>query len=486
MDRGRARHASSTKDRKLREQQAKRHAVAENGNKRRHLKRGKLLFARAPTKQIKQDGGMCETLVTSTSLLPPIHPELVSLDLSSFRFDGNAAAWNALATLADRRLLFSTPLFDLDPLPAASTTTFQGPGPWDRATVEARLDRASLQQWLAAEDGGEEEEKDDDEEVMNRKLLLFSGNDYLCLSSHPAVREAAAKAAQEYGMVPRGSARGDLWAHYLATTNWSSNHSHSSRKKSISSLLAAGRKPSEDERIAIFSDELNRGEIRLAERQKEAVVFVYKHCDMSHLESLLLFSMDGDFAPFPDLVKLRHKYGFLLVVDDAHATLVCGENGGGAPEMFGCENDIDISVGTLSKGVGCLGGFVACSTRWRRLILSRGRSFIFSTTLPLPRDMAISISKQERWRRSVIWGHVRYFASLTKLNVTSPIISIVLPPSLFVQRIRLWHSDQVALALAQRSGVVWIITAHGMTSQFRRSRAMGPLGSDDCIAAAST
>ncbi|TVU41457.1 hypothetical protein EJB05_14976 [Eragrostis curvula] len=152
--------------------------------------------------------------------------------------------------------------------------------------------------------------------------------------------------------------------------------------------------------------------------------------------------MDGDFAPFPDLVKLRRKYGFLLVVDDlhltchvdnclfkAHATLVCGENGGGAPEMFGCENDIDISVGTLSKGVGCQGGFIACSTRWRRLILSRGRSFIFSTTLPLPIDaavhVAISISKQERWRRSVIWEHVRYFASLTKLNVTSPIISIV-------------------------------------------------------------
>jgi len=97
--------------------------------------------------------------------------------------------------------------------------------------------------------------------------------------------------------------------------------------------------------------------------------------------------MDGDFAPFPELVKLRRKYGFLLVIDDvsilsplkynftdlganrilfifyflkAHGTLVCGENGGGAAELFDCENDIDISVGTLSKAAGCQGGFIAC------------------------------------------------------------------------------------------------------------------------------
>jgi 8-amino-7-oxononanoate synthase len=102
----------------------------------------------------------------------------------------------------------------------------------------------------------------------------------------------------------------------------------------ISSLLAAGRKPAEDERIAIFSDALNHASIidgiRLVERQQEVVSFVYKHCDMSHLELLLsscsmekkvvvtdsLFSMDGDFAPLPELVKLRRKYGFLLVIDD--------------------------------------------------------------------------------------------------------------------------------------------------------------------------
>ncbi|XP_037417888.1 8-amino-7-oxononanoate synthase-like isoform X1 [Triticum dicoccoides] len=367
----------------------------------------------------------------------------------------------ALASLAARRLLFNTRLIALAPPPPPSETSFAGPGPWDRATVEIQVDRTSIQQWLAA--NGEVSSQEDDE--VNRELILFSGNDYMCLSSHPAVREAAVKAAQDYGMGPRGSSLICGYTTYhklveeslaelqkkedclLCPTGFSANTALMTALGSISSLLVAGSKPAEDERIAIFSDALNHAStidgIRLVERQHQAVAFVYKHCDMSHLDFLLsscsmekkvvvtdsLFSMDGDFAPLPQLVKLRNKYGFLLVVDDAHGTLLCGENGGGIPELFGCEDDIDICVGSLSKGVGCQGGFIACSTRWKRLILSRGRSFIFSTALPVPVvasvHAAIHVSKKERWRRSVIWEHVQYFASLTKLNVTSPIIVIL-------------------------------------------------------------
>ncbi|KAM3332271.1 hypothetical protein ACQJBY_027838 [Aegilops geniculata] len=367
----------------------------------------------------------------------------------------------ALASLAARRLLFNTRLIALAPPPPPSETSFAGPGPWDRGTVEIQVDRTSIQQWLAA--NGEVSSHEDDE--ANRELILFSGNDYMCLSSHPAVREAAVKAAQEYGMGPRGSSLICGYTTYhklveeslaelqkkedclLCPTGFSANTALMTALGSISSLLAAGSKSAQDERIAIFSDALNHAStidgIRLVERQHQAVAFVYKHCDMSHLDFLLsscsmekkvvvtdsLFSMNGDFAPLPQLVKLRNKYGFLLVVDDAHGTLLCGDNGGGIPELFGCEDDIDICVGSLSKGVGCQGGFIACSTRWKRLILSRGRSFIFSTALPVPVvasvHAAIHVSKKERWRRSVIWEHVQYFASLTKLNVTSPIIVIL-------------------------------------------------------------
>ncbi|OEL18946.1 8-amino-7-oxononanoate synthase [Dichanthelium oligosanthes] len=315
------------------------------------------------------------------------------------------AQWNALvdaalARLEARSLLRATRPIALAP-PLAAPGTFAGPGPWDRAGVEIRLDRDTLYQWLA--EGGETCEQ---EEKLDGNLILFSGNDYMGLSSHPAVREAAVKAAQEYGMGPRGSALICGYTTYhklveeslaelkkkedclLCPTGFSANMAVMTALGSISSLLAVGRKPAEDERIAIFSDALNHASIidgiRLLERQQEALVFVYKHCDMSHLDFLLsscsiekkvvvtdrqvinevfmffLFSMDGDFAPFPELVKLRRKYGFLLVIDDAHGTLVCGENGGGAAELFECENDIDICVGSLSKGVGCQGGFIAC------------------------------------------------------------------------------------------------------------------------------
>ncbi|KAJ4797980.1 8-amino-7-oxononanoate synthase-like protein [Rhynchospora pubera] len=209
---------------------------------------------------------------------------------------------------------------------------------------------------------------------------------------------------------------------------------------SIPSLLSPT--PSAPHPIAIFSDQLNHASIidgiHLAERQSQAKLFVYRHSDMLHLHSLLsgcsitmkvvitdsLFSMDGDFAPLTQLVELRKKHGFLLAIDDAHATLVCGENGGGAGEYFGCEKDIDICIGTLSKAVGCHGGFIATSKRWKSLIQSRGRSFIFSTTIPVP-VVAASLAAISVGRRRAIWRRVQDFYSLSGLPISSPIISII-------------------------------------------------------------
>lgn len=125
------------------------------------------------------------------------------------------------------------------------------------------------------------------------------------------------------------------------------NHPHSNMAlmtaiRSIGSLLAGNSILSEDEKIVIFSDALNHASIidgiRLAGRQKGVRVYIYRHCDMYHLNMLLshcgmkrkivvtdsLFSMDGDFAPMVEFAKLRKKYGFLLVIDDAHGTFVCG------------------------------------------------------------------------------------------------------------------------------------------------------------------
>jgi 8-amino-7-oxononanoate synthase len=120
-----------------------------------------------------------------------------------------------------------------------------------------------------------------------------------------------------------------------------------------------------------------------------------------------------DPSPCQGLARLRRRYGFLLVVDDAHATLVCGEHGGGTAEMQGASAAVDVHVGTLSKAFGCLGGFAACSSRLRALLLNRGRHVIFSTSLPVPVVAAAraALRVAQRWAgggRSLppcIWTH---------------------------------------------------------------------------------
>ncbi|CAK7355901.1 unnamed protein product [Dovyalis caffra] len=272
--------------------------------------------------------------------------------------------------------------------------------PWDRTSVEISISEPTFHKWvLDIPSSGDEDVSRNgvtDHKKANgkfKKLLLFSGNDYLGLSSHPTISRAVAKAAQEHGMGPRGFAAN--MAVMVALGN-------------IVSLLAAAEKPMKEDRIAIFSDALNHASIidgiRLAERQQTVDVYVYRHCDMSHLSSLFLFSMDGDFAPMIELVNLRKRHGFLLVIDDAHGTFVCGKHGGGVAEEFNCDRQVDICIGTLSKAAGCHGGFIACRylwrTIWKQLIQSRGRSFIFSTSSPVPiaaaAHAAVIVGKRKR------------------------------------------------------------------------------------------
>nr|GLL21044.1 8-amino-7-oxononanoate synthase [Ipomoea trifida] len=351
---------------------------------------------------------------------------------------------------------------------------FDGLRHWDRASVEVMISETTYQKWLKdVPSSGDDTECDKvwtDNEVGDcggkfRKLILFSGNDYLGLSSHPTIIKAATEAVQRHGMGPRGSALICGYTYYhrlletslaalkkkedclLCPTGFAANMAFVTAVGSISLLLAAGGKPSLDDRVAIFSDALNHASIidgiRLAEKQKGVAVYVYRHCDMFHLNELLtscrmkkkvvitdsLFSMDGDFAPMVELVKLRKKHGFLLAIDDAHGTFVCGATGGGAAELFNCEKDVDICVGTLSKAAGCHGGFIACSKKWKQLIQSRGRSFIFSTSTPVPvaaaAHAAIVVAKKEIWRRRAIWNRVQDFRDLTGIPITSNIISLI-------------------------------------------------------------
>ncbi len=275
-------------------------------------------------------------------------------------------------------------------------------------------------------------------ELGGRLLKLFSSNDYLGLSADPAVRAAAANAATTHGMGPRGSALvcGYTEAHealeaaladlkqaeaaLLFPTGYQAN---------LAVLSALGTADA-----TIFSDALNHASIIDGCRLARARVEVYGHRDVDDLERRLkttagrrivvtdeVFSMEGSLAPLRELAALRDRYGFTLVTDAAHSTLVFGARGGGLPEALGVLDAVDFQVGTLSKAFGTLGGFVACSALRREWLLNVGRTFVFTTAPPLPLVAAAhaSLTAATPERRATLWARVE------QMGARSPIVPYV-------------------------------------------------------------
>lgn len=179
----------------------------------------------------------------------------------------------------------------------------------------------------------------------------------------------------------------------------------------------------------IYSDELNHASIIDGARLSRSTVRIYKHLDLNHLTELLesdkntkcrklivtdtVFSMDGDLVPLPQLVEISEKYGCILMIDEAHATGVLGKRGSGATEHFGVEDRVPVVMGTLSKAIGSLGGYIAGSQELIDFIRNRVRSYIFDTSLP-PASLAASITaidiiENEPERREHLWNMVNKF-----------------------------------------------------------------------------
>uniref|UniRef100_A0A1D2A4U9 Aminotransferase class I/classII large domain-containing protein n=2 Tax=Auxenochlorella protothecoides TaxID=3075 RepID=A0A1D2A4U9_AUXPR len=287
-----------------------------------------------------------------------------------------------------------------------------------------------------------------------RTVRLFSLNDYLGLSTHPQVCAAAASAALAVGSGPRSSALvGGYTTHHrelesdLATLAGTEECLlfPSGFAANCSVMAAVAGSPE----VEVFSDELNHASLvdglRLA-KAAGARVQVYRHNDMAHLESLLqaspakptsrrlvitdtLFSMDGDYAPLARLAELRRAHGFLLAVDEAHATLVCGDRGAGAAEAAGVEGSVDLHLGTLSKAVGCSGGFLACSRAWKALLVAKARGQVFSTAMPVPMAAAASaalrVAREEPELRRRLWRHVGVLSGALGVPSRSPILPVV-------------------------------------------------------------
>ncbi len=267
--------------------------------------------------------------------------------------------------------------------------------------------------------------------VDGQSILQFCSNDYLGIASHPMVTRAAKLAVSRYG-TGAGSAR--------LVVGTSSPHSKLEQAiaqlKQTEAALAlssgyhanTGVLPalttSED---VIFSDALNHASIIDGCRLSHAATKIYRHNDVEHLVSLLstagptrrrlivtesVFAMDGDLAPLSALVSIAKDYDALLIVDEAHATGIFGPHGGGLVQELKLGADIAVQIGTLSKAIGALGGYVAGSQILIDTLINEARTFIYTTALPpsvaASATAGIQVIIQEPERREQLWNHTRF------------------------------------------------------------------------------
>ncbi len=249
-------------------------------------------------------------------------------------------------------------------------------------------------------------------EIGGKTFLNFSSNDYLGLASHPTLREMAIRAVEKFG-AGAGASRlicGSLVAfHQLEDALATFKKTEAALTFSTGYAAALGTITAlvgQDDIIIL--DKLVHACIVDAAKLSGAKLRIFDHNDLNDLEDKLrwarknsqgqilvvtesIFSMDGDAAPLREIVALKEKYGAWLMVDEAHATGIIGENGRGLADALGVSNQIEIQMGTLGKALGASGGYICGSRTLIDFLVNRARSFIFSTA-PIPAAAATAMA----------------------------------------------------------------------------------------------
>jgi 8-amino-7-oxononanoate synthase len=291
--------------------------------------------------------------------------------------------------------------------------------------------------------------------IDGQSLLNFASNDYLGLASDSRLIAAAVAATQKYGTGSTGSrlitGHRDLHRdleNAIATLKQTEDalvfsSGYTANLGTIAALVG--------KRDLVFMDQYNHSSLRNGAIVSGAKVVDYQHNDLAHLRGLLathrsqhqrclittdsVFSMDGDLCLLPQLLDLAHEFNAMLLVDEAHATGVLGKTGGGCVEHFGCTGRPIVQMGTLSKALGSLGGYIAGSASLIDFLRNRAASWIYTTGLS-PADTAaalkaIEIVQSEPDRRDRLWANVNYFkqqiGELPRLPSESSIVCISLP-----------------------------------------------------------
>jgi len=266
-----------------------------------------------------------------------------------------------------------------------------------------------------------------------REVINLASNNYLGLANHPRLIEAAMEATRKFG-VGSGAVRtiaGTMRIHMELEEKIARfknveacvvfQSGFAANAGTVSAILGK-----ED---FILSDELNHASIIDGARLSRATIKVFRHKDVAHCEELLqqlagepghklvitdgVFSMDGDIGPVDKLAALAEKYGAIMMVDDAHASGVLGRNGRGSVDHFEMHGKVDVQVGTLSKAIGALGGYVCGSKDLIDYLYHRARPFLFSTSHPpsvaATCIAAFDILEKEPERILRLWSNTRYF-----------------------------------------------------------------------------
>jgi glycine C-acetyltransferase len=265
------------------------------------------------------------------------------------------------------------------------------------------------------------------------QVINLASNNYLGLTTHPKLREAAVEAVRKYG-VGSGAVRTisgtmrlhmDLEERIAGFKNVEACVVFQSGFAANAGTVAAILGPDDH----IVSDELNHASIIDGCRLSKARIHVFPHKDAAAAEKILaeldaapgrkllisdgVFSMDGDIGALPGLVDAAEKHGAIMMVDDAHASGVLGRNGRGSIDHFGLHGRVQVQVGTLSKAIGVLGGYVCGSRDLIEFLYHRARPFLFSTSHPPAVAAAclaaFDVLEQEPERIQALWDNTKYF-----------------------------------------------------------------------------
>ncbi len=291
-------------------------------------------------------------------------------------------------------------------------------------------------------------------QIEGKSYLSFCSNNYLGLADHPSIKQAAIEAIHHYGW-GTGASRlvsGNMTLHIelereiarfkgteaalVFPTGYMANLG------ALCALVSQGD--------IVIGDKLNHASIIDGCHLSGATFRIYPHKNVHQLETLLqkstpyrrklvitdsVFSMDGDIAPLSEIAALVKKYDAMLMVDDAHATGVFGKYGKGLIEHFGIGEKVDIIMGSLSKAIGSVGGFIAGSKGLIDFLKNKARSFIYTTAMP-PAVCAASLAglrliQADTTLMDTLWENIRYLRAqllkyISSVQVESPIIPLII------------------------------------------------------------